>query len=128
MSKNVQVSAQPGERMRAQATPGGAENRARRGAQAQWRGRSSAQARVRGRRGAQAREGTWYLEEGLGGAPALLVVLYVGEEVPAVPVLGAERDVVGVPDGRVHDHVVHGDGRLAGEGVLLPQLHLAVAL
>lgn len=94
------------------------------------RRRSGAGAAVRKRAeagGAQARERTWYLEEGLGGAPAFLVVLDVGEQVPAGPVLGAERDVVGVLDGRVHDHVVHGDGRLAGEGVLLPQVHLAVA-
>lgn len=97
------------------------------GAQARWppaQQCASAERRAR----AQAQEDTRYLEEGLGGAPALLVVLDVGEQVPAVPVLGAERDVVGVLDGRVHDHVVHGDGRLAGEGVLLPQVHLAVAL
>lgn len=95
------------------------------------RRRGGAGAAVRKRRGAggtQARESTWYLEEGLGGAPALLVVLDVGEQVPAVPVLGAERDVVGVLDGRVHDQVMHGEGRLAGEGVLPPQVHLAVAL
>lgn len=85
-------------------------------------------ASAEGRACAQARKGTWYLEEGFGGAPALFIVLDVGEQVPAVPVLGAERDVVGVLDGRVHDHVVHGDGRLAGEGVLPPQAHLAVAL
>lgn len=69
-----------------------------------------------------------YLQEGLGRAPTLLVELDVGEQVPAVPALGAERDVVGVLGGRAHDHVVHGEGRLVGERVILPQVHLPVTL
>lgn len=91
-------------------------------------GRSGAQAQEEGRRRAQAQKRRPALEEGIGSTPALLVVLHVGEQVPAVAVLAAERDLGGAPDGRAHDHVVHGEGRLAGEGVpLLPQVHLAVA-
>lgn len=46
---------------------------------------------------------------------------------PAILALGAECGVVGVPDGCVHDPVVHGEGCFATEGVLLSQAHFAVA-
>lgn len=92
-------------------------------------GVEEARRRRRGERGAQARAAWRYFEERLGDARRLLVVLDVGEQVAAVSVVGAGRDVVGVLDGRACDHVVHGDECLVANLVLAePQSRLLVAL
>lgn len=46
---------------------------------------------------------TQYLEEGLGCASAGLVIFDVGEQLPALLVLGAYRQVVRVLGGSAHD-------------------------